>query len=155
MRLPVDLGNSMPDPLRDIRTVEVELEDELEWSYRVAREIIRLGHRRAKSRYNERVIEKRYKRGAHVLVLVHSHPNDVHLKLNSKFSGLCKVIEVLGPELTLQELDTQRIFTASYDAVLASTLHTLEPPIASAPIDSQQSEESGDHLDTQLEFPDD
>ena len=43
-----------------------------------------------------------------------------------KFSGLCEVLEVRGPILTLRELDTNKGFTASHDAVRASTLSRPE-----------------------------
>ena len=127
MRLPIDLGSPMPDPPREIRTFAAELAEDLEWAYRVAREVIGLGHRRAESRYNERVVSKQYKPGVLVRVLVHTHPHGVPSKLNAKYSGLCEVLEVRGPTLTLRELDTQRIFTASHDAVRASTLPPRTP----------------------------
>ena len=130
MRLPIDLGSPMPDPPREIRTFAAELAEDLEWSYRVAREVIGLGHRRAETRYNERVVAKQYKPGVLVRVLVHTHPHGVPSKLNAKYSGLCEVLEVRGPTLTLRELDTQRIFTASHDAVRASTLPPRAPQIA-------------------------
>ena len=149
MRLPIDLGSPTPDPPRDIRTFATELAEDLEWSYRVAREVIGLGHRRAESRYNERVVAKQYKPGVLVRVLVHTHPHGVPSKLNAKYSGLCEVIEVRGPTLTLRELDSQRVFTASHDAVRASTLPPREPQnpaplVHSQPYDSQAAEQIGD-----------
>ena len=42
------------------------------------------------------------------------------------FSVLCKVFDVRGPTLTLRELDTNKVFTASHDAVRASTLSRPE-----------------------------
>ncbi len=137
MRLPIDLGSPTPDPPREIRTFAAELAEDLEWSYRVAREVIGLGHRRAETRYNERVVAKQYKPGVLVRVLVHTHPHGVPSKLNAKYSGLCEVIEVRGPTLTLRELDTQRIFTASHDAVRASTLPPRAPQIP-APLANSQ-----------------
>ena len=137
MRLPIDLGSPTPDPPREIRTFAAELAEDLEWSYRVAREVIGLGHRRAESRYNERVVAKQYKPGVLVRVLVHTHPHGVPSKLNAKYSGLCEVVEVRGPTLTLRELDTQRIFTASHDAVRASTLPPRTPQDPAPPRDSQ------------------
>ena len=58
MRLPIDLGTPLPEPPRDIRTITAEVAENLEWSYQIAREIIGFGHRRAESRYNERMVEK-------------------------------------------------------------------------------------------------
>ena len=101
IRLPVDLGSPLPDPRRDTRTLAAEITDDLEWAYRVAREAIGHGHKRAKSRYNERVVAKQFKTGTFVRVLLHSHPAGVPSKLNHRYSGLCEVIEVRGPTLTL------------------------------------------------------
>ena len=143
MRLPIDLGSPMPDPPREIRTFAAELAEDLEWSYRVAREVIGLGHRRSETRYNERVVAKQYKPGVLVRVLVHTHPHGVPSKLNAKYSGLCEVIEVRGPTLTLRELDTQRVFTASHDAVRASTLPPRAPQIAPPRADSQAHNSQG------------
>ena len=47
MRLPVDLCTSLPGPPLDVRTYAVEIAENLEWSYKVAREIIGHGHKRA------------------------------------------------------------------------------------------------------------
>ena len=52
MRLPIDLGSPLPEPLRDVRTFAAELAEDLEWSYKVAREIIGHEQKRVKSRYN-------------------------------------------------------------------------------------------------------
>ena len=87
--------------------------------------------------------------GVLVRVLVHTHPHGVPSKLNAKYSGLCEVIEVRGPTLTLRELDSQRVFTASHDAVRASTLPPREPQnpaplVHSQPYDSQAAEQIGD-----------
>ena len=169
MRLPIDLGSPTPDPPREIRTFAAELAEDLEWSYRVAREVIGLGHRRAESRYNERVVSKQYKPGVLVRVLVHTHPHGVPSKLNAKYSGLCEVIEVRGPTLTLRELDSQRVFTASHDAVRASTLPPRAPQTPAPFANSQpRPSQSADPLvlspppapldeqrDEQLEIPDD
>ena len=46
-------------------------------------------------------------------------------KLVSLYLGLCKVVKVRGPVLTLHELDSQRIFTANHDAICHSS---LRPP---------------------------
>jgi hypothetical protein len=137
MRLPVDLGSPTPDLPREIRTFAAELSEDLEWSYRVAREVVGLVHRRAESRYYDRVVAKQYKSGVLMSVLVHSHPHGEPSKLNAKYSGLCYVIEVRGPTLTLRELDTHRIFTASHDAVRASTLPPRAQQIPAQPADSQ------------------
>ena len=75
MRLPIDLGSPMPNPPREIRTFAAELAEDLEWSYRVAREVIGLGHRRSETRYNERVVAKQYKPGVLVRILIHTHPH--------------------------------------------------------------------------------
>ena len=60
MRLPVNLGSPLPEPPRDVRTFAGELAENLEWSCKVAREIIRHGHKRAESGYNDRVVEYAY-----------------------------------------------------------------------------------------------
>ena len=51
-----------------------------------------------------------------------THAGDTPSKLAPKYSGLCKVIKIRGPFLTLRELDTQRTFTANHDSVRRSTL---------------------------------
>ena len=65
-----------------------EVAENPEWSYLIAREIIGFGHRRAESRYNERMVEKQYKPGSLGRVQQHIHPYSVPSKLNPKFSGL-------------------------------------------------------------------
>ena len=122
MRLPIDLGTALPEPPQDIRTMAVEVAENLEWSYQMAREIISFENRRAYSQYNERMLEKQYKPESLVRVVQHTHLYGVPSKLNPRFSGLCEVLEVRGPTLTLRELDTNKVFTASHDAVRASTL---------------------------------
>ena len=52
MRLLICLGSPLLEQPRDVRTFAVELAEDLELSYKVAREIIRHGHKRAESRYN-------------------------------------------------------------------------------------------------------
>jgi hypothetical protein len=148
MRLPIDLGTPTPDPPREIRTFAADLAEDLEWSYRVAREVIGLGHRRAESRYNERIVARQYKPGVLVRALVHTHPHGVPSKLNAKYSGLCEVLEVRGPTLTLRELDTQRVFTASHDAVRAST---LPPRAPQAPVPLANSQPRNSQLDDNRE----
>ena len=129
MRLPIDLGTPLPEPPRDIRTMAAEVAENLVWSYQIAREIIGFGHRRAESRYKDKIVEKQYKPGSLVRVVQHTHPYGVPSKLNSKFSGLCKVLEVRGPTLTLRKLYTNKVFTASHDAVRTSTLSRPEVPL--------------------------
>ena len=53
--------------------------------------------------------------------------------LNPKFSGFCKDLEVRGPTLTLRELDTNKVFTVSHDAVRASTLSRPEVSLQAEP----------------------
>ena len=110
-----------------------EVAENLEWSYQIAHEIIGIGYRRAESRYNERLGEKKYKPGSLVRVGQHTHLYGVPSKLNPKFSGLCKVLELRGPTLTLRELDTNKVFTASHDAVRTSTLSHPEVPLQAKP----------------------
>ena len=73
MRLPINLGTPLPEPLRDILTMAAGVAENLEWSYQIAREIIGFGHRRAESRYNERMVENQYKQGILVRVVQHTH----------------------------------------------------------------------------------
>ena len=54
-------------------------------------------------------------------------------KLNPKFSGLCEILEVRGPTLTLRVLDTNKVFTASHDAVRASSQSRPEIPLQAEP----------------------
>ena len=122
----IDLGIPLPEPPRDICTIATEVAENLEWSYQIAREIIGSGHRRAESQYNEKMLEKQYKPGNLVRVVQHTHLYCVPSNIYPKFSGLCEVLEVRGPILTLRELDTNKVFTASHDAVRASTLSRPE-----------------------------
>ena len=133
MRLPVDVGTPLPEPPRDVQTFAADLAKNLEWSYKVAREVIGHGHRRAESRYNERVVGRAYPPGTLVRVLVHAHPRNVPSKLDANYSGLCKVVETRGSLLTLRELDTQRVFTENHDAVRRSTVtRSAVPPTHAA-----------------------
>ena len=50
MRLPIDSGSPLPEPPRDIRTLAVELTEDLEWAYKLAKETIGHGHRKAENR---------------------------------------------------------------------------------------------------------
>ena len=92
MRLPVDLGSPLPEPPRDVRTFAAELAEDLEWSYKVAREIIEHGHKRAESRYNERVVEHAYQPGCLVRILQHARNRNAPSKLDAQYSGLCEVL---------------------------------------------------------------
>ena len=121
MRLPVDVGTPLPEPPRDVQTFAADLAKNLEWSYKVAREVIGHGHRRAESRYNERVVDRAYPPDSLVRVLLHAHFHNVPSKLDANYSSLCEVVETRGSLLTLRELDTQRVFTANHDAVRRST----------------------------------
>ena len=58
MRLPIDFGTPMPEPPRYVRTLAAELAEDLEWSYKVARETLGHAHMRAENRYNESVVER-------------------------------------------------------------------------------------------------
>ena len=86
MKLPVELGTPLPDPPRDARTLAAEIAEDLEWSYRVAREVTEFNHKRAENRYNERVVSKLYKLGAFVLVALHSRTAGVLSKLGARYS---------------------------------------------------------------------
>ena len=77
MRLPVDLETPLPEPPRDVRTFAAELAEDVEWSYKVTRETIGHGHKRAENRYNERVVERAYQFGSLVRVLVHARNRNV------------------------------------------------------------------------------
>ena len=61
MRFPVDIGTPLPEPPRDIRTYANILSEDLEWAYKVAREVIGTQHKRAETRYNDHVVEKLFK----------------------------------------------------------------------------------------------
>ena len=151
MRLPIDLWTPLPEPPRDIRTMAAQIAENLELSYQIAREIIGFGHRRAESRYSERLVEKQYKPGSLVRVVQHTHSYGVPSKLNPKFSGLCKILEVRGSTLPLKERDTNKVFTASHDAVRASTLSRPEIPLHAEPPDeppnTQNAESSAEDLE--------
>ena len=68
-------------------------------------QIAALQQRRSEARYNERHVEHLYTPGALVRVLQHGRHFGAHFKLVAPFSGLCEVLEVKGPVLTLRELD--------------------------------------------------
>ena len=122
MRLPIDFWTPLPEPPRDIRTMAAVVAENLVLPYQIARELIGVGHRRAESRYKERINEKQYTPVNLVRVVQHTHLYGVPSELKPKFSGLSEVLEVRGPTLIQRELDTNKIFTASHDAVRASTL---------------------------------
>ena len=134
MRLPIDftkidiLISPLPEPFRDIRTFAAELAEDLEWSYKVAREIIGHGHKRAESRYNERVVERGYQPGCLVRVWQHARNRNAPSKLGTQYFGLCEVLEVCGALLTLREFDKRRVFTANHDAVFRSTMSRAAAP---------------------------
>lgn len=58
MRLLIDVGTPPPEPPRDIRMYANLLLEDLEWCYRVVREVTGLENRCCEARYNERVIER-------------------------------------------------------------------------------------------------
>ena len=122
MRLPIDFGTLLPEPPRDICKIAAKVAYNIELSYQIAGKIVGFGHRHAESRYNEEILEKQYKPGRLVHVVQHTHPNDVPSQLNTKFSELCKVLEVCGPTQTLRKLDTNKVLTASHNAARASTV---------------------------------
>ena len=107
MRLPVDFGTPLHEPPRNVHSFANDLVDQLDWAYSLAPEVIGLGHKRAKVRYNERVVQTQFVPGALVLVIRYGKPSDIPSKLAPKYSGLCEVVEVRGAVLTLRELDTQ------------------------------------------------
>ena len=55
-------------------------------------------------------------------------------KLVPHYSGLCEVLAVRGPILTLRELDTRRQFSANHDAVRLSSLTPNRLPAAAPPL---------------------
>ena len=83
MRLPVDVSPPLPKPPRDVQTFAADLAEDLEWSYRVAQEVINHEHRRAESRYNKRVVKLAYPFGKLVRVLLHVHHCNVPSKLDA------------------------------------------------------------------------
>ena len=107
---------------RSVRTLANTLAEDLEYSYRIGREVTGFQHKRAEKRYNERVVKRLYAPGVLVRVIQHTHPGGVPSKLAQRYSGLCEVVQVRGPVLTLRELDTLRVFTANHDVVRRSTL---------------------------------
>lgn len=105
MRLLINLGTTLPDLPRDIRTLAAVIANDFEWFYRIARETIGFGQQRVETRYNDRTVEKLYRPGTLIRVIQHTHLHGVLSKLNSKYSGFCKVLEIRKQSLTLLELD--------------------------------------------------
>ena len=58
-------------------------------------------------------------------VVQRSHLSGVPSKLNPKYAGLCEVLKIRGPVLTLRELGSLKVLTANHDAVRSSSL--LQP----------------------------
>ena len=98
------------------------------------------------------MVEKQYKLGSLVRVLQHAHPYGVPSKLNPKFSGLCEILEVRGPTLTLRELDTDKVFTASHDAIRASTMSRPEVPLQAEPPVEPPNTQNAEASDEDLEI---
>ena len=90
MRLPIDIGTLLPVPARDIRTFANSLVEDLEWSYRAARETTGLQHHRSETRYNEHLVEHLYTPGALVRVLQHGRHFGAPSKLFASYSGSAK-----------------------------------------------------------------
>ena len=130
MRLPVDIGTPLPELPRDIHTYANILSEDLEWAYKVAREVIGTQHKCAETRYNDHVVERLFKPGVFVRVLQHRWNYGSPAKLVPHYSGLCEVLAVRGPILTLRELDTRREFTTNHDAVRLSSLTPNRLPAA-------------------------
>ena len=102
MRLPIGLGTPLPEPPRDICTMAAKVAENLDWSYQIAREIIGFGHRRAESRYNERMVENQYKPGNLVCVVQQTHLYNVPSKLSEVFWTL------RSSRSTLPDCDSER-----------------------------------------------
>ena len=71
--------------------------------------------------------------------------------LGPKFSELCEILEVCGRSLTLKEFDTDKVLTASHDAVRASILSRPEVSLQAEPFanlpNTQNAESSGEDLE--------
>ena len=130
MRLPLDLGSPLPEPPRDVRIFAAELAEDLEWFYKIAREIIGHGHKRAESRYNERVVERAYQPGCLVRVLQHARNRNAPSKLDTQYSGLCEVLGVRGALLCVsstRDASLPRITTLSAARRCPAQLHRKYP----------------------------
>ena len=68
-------------------------------------------------------------------VVQRTHLSGVPSKLISKYSGLCEVLEIRGPVLTLRELDSRKVFTAHHDAVRSSLLSQPDAQLPAVPAD--------------------
>lgn len=101
----------------------------LEWFYKIVCKIIHFGYCRAESRYFKRMVEKQYKAKSLVRDLQHTHLYCVTSKLSTKFDKLCKVFKVRSPILTLKKIDTDKVITASHDAVRVLTVILHEVPL--------------------------
>ena len=130
MRLPVDIGTPLPEPPRNICTNANILSEDLEWAYKVAREMIKTQHKSEKTRYNNHVVEKLFKPGVYVRVFPHARNYGATSKLVPHYFGLCEVLAVRGQILTLRELDTHRELTANHGAVRLSSLTQNRLPAA-------------------------
>ena len=117
------------EPPRDIRTFANSFVEYLEWFYRAARETTGLQHRRSEARYNKHLGDHLDTPDALVRVLQHGRHFGARVKLVAPFSALCEVLEVNGPVLKLRELDSQRVFTATHDAVHLSILRAPQKPL--------------------------
>ena len=62
-----------------------------------------------------------------VRVLLHAHHRNVILKPNANYSICCNLVETRSSLLTLRKLDTQRVFTADYDAVAVCRITVTSP----------------------------
>ena len=67
--LPIDFGSPLLEPPPNVRTLANIFAEDLEYSYRIAREVTGFQHKRAENRYNERVVEKLYAPGVLVRVI--------------------------------------------------------------------------------------
>ena len=120
IRLPVDFGTLLLEPARDVWFIATDFAIDLEWRNKVEQKVIGPGHRRDENRYNKSLVKRAYPSGTLVRVLLYAHFRNVPLKLSANYFGLCEVVETSGSLLTLQEFDTQRVFTTNHDAVSCS-----------------------------------
>ena len=122
MSLLVVLGLPLPEPLRDLHTFASELAEDLDWSYRIALDVIGHVHKRTENRYNERVIECAYPIGCIVRVMQLARNSNEPSKLDAQYSGFCEVLNVHAALLIMREIATQRVFTANHNAIRRSTI---------------------------------
>ena len=134
MRLTIDLKTPLQTPRRDICTIIAEVAKNLELSYNIPRKIIGVGDICAESRYNEKMVKKQYTPGSLVHVLQNTHLYGDPSKLTPRFSGLCNILKVGGLTLTLRELDSNTVFTASPNAVRVWTLSRPKAPLQAEPV---------------------